>query len=205
MQRQDGNGLPQVDDFEELTITKTLFPGSIIGYQAQVFTGSRGQGGVSMDALYPPGDPMGSGIGGVRAADQRYTTEEDAIPAGRRYMYPTLPGRNPDAILGSPYQSGGQQQANLIGSNPDRAQMKIAEIRRQRALRDAEAARMASYTNQAPEHVSLEPFGGPGDKPDPYAGALNVADMVGQFSRSSLPSRKQPPGFWNWLTGGKFN
>lgn len=195
----------QVDGFEELSIAESIFPQSGIGDQAQVFTGSQGQGGVSMDALYPSGDPMGSGIGGVRAADQRYTTEEDAVPAGRRYMYPTLPGRNPDAILGSPYQSGGQQQANLIGSDPDRAQMKIAEIRKQRALREAEAARMASYTNQAPEHRSLEPFGGAGGTPETYGGALNIADMVGQFSRSSLPSSKQPPGFWDWITGGKFN
>jgi len=128
----DGGGMGEMSIAEVISGNR-----SGVGDQAQVFTGSQGQGGVSMDALYTPGDPMGSGIGGVRAADQRYTTEEDAVPAGRRYMYPTLPGRNPDAILGSPYQSGGQNQANLIGSNPDRAQMKIAEIRRQRALRDA--------------------------------------------------------------------
>ena len=149
-------------------------------------TGNRGQ--MMPNAVRP--NPDGSG-------ETMQTKIEDLMPAGLE------PGGISAAV--GPYTSGGQNQANLIGSNPDRAQMKIAEIRRQRALRDAEAARMASYTNQAPEHVSLEPFGGPGDKPDPYGGALNVADMVGQFSRSSLPSRKQPPGFWDWITGGKFN
>ena len=198
----------QVDGFEELSITESLFPQGGMGDQAQVFTGSQGQGGVSMDTLYPSTNlfpaagtgPMGDQDRGAMAAQPPGHMFTAGLTERQGVGYPT----HLSAAVG-PYTSGGQNQANLIGSNPDRAQMKIAEIRRQRALRDAEAARMASYTNQAPEHVSLEPFGGPGDKPDPYGGALNVADMVGQFSRSSLPSRKQPPGFWDWITGGKFN
>ena len=197
----DGGGMGEISIAEVISGNRSGMGDQDPG----IFTGNQGQGGVSMDAMYPPGDPMGSGIGGSRAANQTFSTDEEAVPAGRRYMYPTLPGRNPDAILGSPYQSGMQSQANLIGSNPDRAGMKLAAIRQQRALREAEAAKMASYTNQAPEHRSLEPFGGAGETPETYGGALNVADMVGQFSRSSLPSHKQPPGFWDWISGGKFN
>jgi hypothetical protein len=174
----------QVDGFEELSITDSVFDpmggganrmlgnSRFGGQDSGPLMGSQGEGSVSMDAMYP---------------------------AGKTNSWPL-----------EKFQSGISDQGGYetpAAASPIWQEKKAAQaaIHQQRALREAEAAKMASYTNQAPEHRSLEPFGGAGDTPETYGGALNVADMVGQFSRSSLPSRKQPPGFWDWITGGKFN
>ena len=164
----DGGGMGEISIAEVISGNRSgaSEPGVFVGNQGQ------GQGGVSMDAMYP---------------------------AGKTNSWPL-----------EKFQSGISDQGGYetpAAASPIWQEKKAAQaaIHQQRALREAEAAKMASYTNQAPEHRSLEPFGGAGETPETYGGALNVADMVGQFSRSSLPSHKQPPGFWDWISGGKFN
>jgi hypothetical protein len=114
-QAQTGTGLTAKQDFmagmdrlrdQTFDDDPSVFPG--------VGTGPMGDQDHGAMAAQPPGHMFTAGL-----------TERQGVG------YPT----HLSAAVG-PYTSGGQNQANLIGSNPDRAQMKIAEIRRQRALRE---------------------------------------------------------------------